>query len=184
MHTNARILKAHSHSHSMSGGSIGASLECHFCFWIAGGLVPYHTMWLTSSYSKTTLTLNGSSDWTSTHWVWVWVSFYNMGVNVDSRLPIILFSGVRTGRAKGANPPPSFQKTQKVPSLRWQSALCLLKKCSENNLQFLRKVPVYKLMSMKQINSTFGLKLAHWKLSQSLHWILYAMTLVLIVPLN
>jgi hypothetical protein len=26
--TNARILKAHSHSHSMSGGSIWASLEC------------------------------------------------------------------------------------------------------------------------------------------------------------
>ena len=34
----------------MSGGSIGAFLECHFCFWIAGGsaggLVPYRTMWL------------------------------------------------------------------------------------------------------------------------------------------
>ena len=28
--TYARILKAH--SHSMSGGSIGAFLECHFCF--------------------------------------------------------------------------------------------------------------------------------------------------------
>jgi hypothetical protein len=28
----ARILKAHSHSHSMSGGSIGASLECYCCF--------------------------------------------------------------------------------------------------------------------------------------------------------
>jgi hypothetical protein len=30
----------------MSGGSIWASLECQYCFWIAGGLVPYHTMWL------------------------------------------------------------------------------------------------------------------------------------------
>jgi hypothetical protein len=30
----------------MSGGSIGAFLECQFCFWIAGGLVPYRTMWL------------------------------------------------------------------------------------------------------------------------------------------
>jgi hypothetical protein len=35
--SNARILKAH--SHSMSGGSIWASLECHSCFWIAGGWV-------------------------------------------------------------------------------------------------------------------------------------------------
>jgi hypothetical protein len=35
--TNARILKPH--SHSMSGGSIWASLKCHCCFWIAGGLV-------------------------------------------------------------------------------------------------------------------------------------------------
>jgi hypothetical protein len=33
----ARILKAH--SHSMSGSAIWASLECHCCFWIAGGLV-------------------------------------------------------------------------------------------------------------------------------------------------
>jgi hypothetical protein len=41
--TNARILKAH--SHSMSGSSIWASLECHCCFWIAGGLVSYLTMW-------------------------------------------------------------------------------------------------------------------------------------------
>jgi hypothetical protein len=32
--TYARILKAH--SHSMSGGSIWASLECQFCFWKAG----------------------------------------------------------------------------------------------------------------------------------------------------
>ena len=30
----------------MSGGSIWASLECHRCFWIAGGLVSYLTMWL------------------------------------------------------------------------------------------------------------------------------------------
>jgi hypothetical protein len=37
-----RILKAH----SMSRGSIRASLECHCCFWIAGGLVSYLTMWL------------------------------------------------------------------------------------------------------------------------------------------
>ena len=41
---NARILIAH--SHSMSGGSIWASLKCHCCFWIAGGLVSYLTMWL------------------------------------------------------------------------------------------------------------------------------------------
>jgi hypothetical protein len=41
---SARILKAH--SHSMSGGSIWASLECHCCFWIVGGLVSYLTMWL------------------------------------------------------------------------------------------------------------------------------------------
>jgi hypothetical protein len=46
MYTNARILKAHSHSHSMSWGSIWASLECQCCFWIAGGLVSYLTMWL------------------------------------------------------------------------------------------------------------------------------------------
>jgi hypothetical protein len=36
--TYACILKAHSHSHSMSGSAIWASLECHCCFWIAGGL--------------------------------------------------------------------------------------------------------------------------------------------------
>jgi hypothetical protein len=30
----------------MSGSSIWASLECHCCFWIAGGLVSYITMWL------------------------------------------------------------------------------------------------------------------------------------------
>jgi hypothetical protein len=40
----ACILKAH--SHSKSGGSIWASLECRCCFWIAGGLVSYLTMWL------------------------------------------------------------------------------------------------------------------------------------------
>jgi hypothetical protein len=34
--------------------------------------------------------------------------------------------GVRTG---GQGPPPSFQKTQKVPFLRWQSALCLRETC-------------------------------------------------------
>jgi energy-converting hydrogenase Eha subunit B len=44
MGTIACILKTH--SHSMSGGSIWASLECHCCFWIAGGLVSYLTMWL------------------------------------------------------------------------------------------------------------------------------------------
>jgi hypothetical protein len=33
-------------SHSMSGSSIWASFECHCCFWIAGGLVSYVTMWL------------------------------------------------------------------------------------------------------------------------------------------
>jgi hypothetical protein len=42
----ACILKAHSHSHPMSGGSIWASLECQCCFWIAGELVSYLTMWL------------------------------------------------------------------------------------------------------------------------------------------
>jgi hypothetical protein len=30
----------------MSGDSIWASLECQCCFWIAGGLVSYLTMWL------------------------------------------------------------------------------------------------------------------------------------------
>jgi hypothetical protein len=40
----ARNLKAH--SHSMSGGSIWASLERQCCFWIAGGLVSYLTVWL------------------------------------------------------------------------------------------------------------------------------------------
>jgi hypothetical protein len=38
--SNARILKAHSHSRSMSGSSIWASLECYCCFWIA--VVPYY----------------------------------------------------------------------------------------------------------------------------------------------
>jgi hypothetical protein len=38
----ARILKAH--SHSMSGNSIWASLECRCCFWIAWVLVSYLTM--------------------------------------------------------------------------------------------------------------------------------------------
>jgi hypothetical protein len=32
--------------HSKSGSSIWASLECHCCFRIAGGLMPYLTMWL------------------------------------------------------------------------------------------------------------------------------------------
>jgi hypothetical protein len=36
---NARILKAHSHSHSMSGASIWAALECQCCCWITGGRV-------------------------------------------------------------------------------------------------------------------------------------------------
>ena len=40
------ILKAHSHSHSMSGRSIWASLKCNCSFWIAGGLVSYLTRWL------------------------------------------------------------------------------------------------------------------------------------------
>ena len=35
----ARILKAHSHSHSMSAGSIQVSLVCHVGFLIAGDLV-------------------------------------------------------------------------------------------------------------------------------------------------
>jgi hypothetical protein len=39
-----RILKAH--SHSMSGGSIWASFDCQYCFWIVGGLVSYLNMWL------------------------------------------------------------------------------------------------------------------------------------------
>jgi hypothetical protein len=42
----ARILKAHSHSYSMSVSSIWASLEGQRCFWIAGGVVSYLTMWL------------------------------------------------------------------------------------------------------------------------------------------
>ena len=45
---NARILKAHSHSHSMSGGSIWASLECHCCFlnsWRAS-VVPYFYLFI------------------------------------------------------------------------------------------------------------------------------------------
>ena len=45
--TFACIPKAHSHSHSMSGGSFWASLECQCCFWIAGGLVVLQlTVWL------------------------------------------------------------------------------------------------------------------------------------------
>jgi hypothetical protein len=42
----ARILKAHSHSYSMSLSSNWASLEGQRCFWIAGGVVSYLTMWL------------------------------------------------------------------------------------------------------------------------------------------
>ena len=38
-HTYVRVLKAHSHLHSMSGGSIWASLEYHRRFWIARGLM-------------------------------------------------------------------------------------------------------------------------------------------------
>ena len=34
-----RILKVHSNSHSMSGGSFYASLACHCGFWIARGIV-------------------------------------------------------------------------------------------------------------------------------------------------
>ena len=41
---NACILKAH--SHSKSGGSIWASVECQCCFWIARGLVSYLPVWL------------------------------------------------------------------------------------------------------------------------------------------
>jgi hypothetical protein len=33
--SKACILKAHSHSHSMSGSLIWASLECQCCFWVA-----------------------------------------------------------------------------------------------------------------------------------------------------
>ena len=36
------ILKAHSRSHSKSGGSISASLECQCCFWIADRRVSSH----------------------------------------------------------------------------------------------------------------------------------------------
>jgi hypothetical protein len=49
----ACILKAH--SHSKSGCSIWASLECWCCFWIAGALVSYLT---TVTKSSLTLTLN------------------------------------------------------------------------------------------------------------------------------
>jgi hypothetical protein len=41
---NTRILKAH--SHSVSGGSIWACLECQCYFWTAGGLVSPRTQWL------------------------------------------------------------------------------------------------------------------------------------------
>jgi hypothetical protein len=41
---NSRILKAH--SHSVSGGSIWACLECQCYFWTAGGLVSPCTQWL------------------------------------------------------------------------------------------------------------------------------------------
>jgi hypothetical protein len=44
VYIHACILKAH--SHSKSGGSIWASLECQCCFWIAEGLVSYLTTWL------------------------------------------------------------------------------------------------------------------------------------------
>jgi hypothetical protein len=47
--SNACILKAHSHSHSKSGGSIWASLECQCCFWITG--------WLVSTVSYLTMRL-------------------------------------------------------------------------------------------------------------------------------
>jgi hypothetical protein len=53
-----------------------------------------------------------------------------------------LFRGVGT---RGPRPPPKFSENTKVPSLLWQSALCLREKCcSENNLQFLTKVPLNK----------------------------------------
>jgi hypothetical protein len=46
------------------------------------------------------------------------------------------------GGQGGTGQPPSFQKTQKVPFLWWQSDLSLREKCCpQNNLQFLRKVP-------------------------------------------
>jgi hypothetical protein len=56
-----------------------ASLECQCCFWIARGLVPYLTIcdYSPSSYSRTALTLKGSSNWTPT--LWEWVSFQNTG---------------------------------------------------------------------------------------------------------
>jgi hypothetical protein len=69
----ARILKAH--SHSMSGGSIWSSLECQCCFWIAGGLVSYLTMWLLTpqapAIQKQHWHSREAQNWTSTHWVWV-----------------------------------------------------------------------------------------------------------------
>jgi hypothetical protein len=53
------------HSHSMSGGSIWASRGCQCCFWIAGWLVSYLTMWLltlrlikNSIYNQEKLKLN------------------------------------------------------------------------------------------------------------------------------
>jgi hypothetical protein len=73
----ACILKAN--SHSKSGGSIWDFLECQCCFWIAGGLCRNLLCdYSPSSYSKTVLTLNRSSDWTST----LWVSFQNTDVSV------------------------------------------------------------------------------------------------------
>ena len=61
-----RVLKAH--SHSMSGDSIRAFLDCPCVSWIAEGLVMYLSMdYLPSSFSKTAMAVKGNSDWTSTH---------------------------------------------------------------------------------------------------------------------
>jgi hypothetical protein len=75
----ACILKAHSCSHSLSGGSSELLLSVIAVFaklgsWCRTLLCDYSP----STYSKTTLALKVSSDWTSTHWVWV--SFQNTGV--------------------------------------------------------------------------------------------------------
>ena len=78
------ILKAHSRSHSNCGGSIWASPDSWP--WVSVlflnswrvSVVPYYVTILTLQLFKNTLTLKGSSDWTSTLWVWV----SNTGVSV------------------------------------------------------------------------------------------------------
>jgi hypothetical protein len=72
--TNARILKAD--SHSMSEDSIWASLECQCCFWIAGGLVSYFTMRLLAlQLFKNSIDIQEKLTIEPPFIHWVWVSF-------------------------------------------------------------------------------------------------------------